>query len=383
MTSITSKTERYAWLRLSLEPGLGPATARKLLAHFGLPDQIYAQSVGTLSRYVPTNMALQLHAEPTEELEQLIDQTLTWAEAPDQHMLCLADEAYPAALLNLHDPPLVLYGRGQLAQLSYQGLAIVGARSATQQGLENAHGFGRFLASEGWCIVSGMAAGIDTAAHEGALAAQQPNSTLAVLATGIDRVYPASNRALAHRIVDQGLILSEFHLGQSAMRHHFVRRNRLVAALSRGVLVVEAALKSGSLSTARLATEIGREVFAIPGSIHSPLHKGCHQLIRQGAKLVESAEHIVEEMGHNLPLPFSASAPVSAPPAPAKPKPLPDHLSTTQKTLLHALGSEALTADQLHNRCSELSIAEVGIELAQLELLDVIKQSSAGVYVCQ
>ena len=382
MTSPNSLTERYAWLRLSLEPGLGPATARKLLAHFGLPNQIYAQSVGTLSRYLPITMATQLHAEPTEELAQLIEQTLNWGDAPDQHILCLADDTYPAALLNLHDPPLVLYGKGQLEQLQYQGLAIVGARSATQQGLENARGFARFLASEGWCIVSGMAAGIDAAAHEGALSAQQPNNTLAVLATGMDRVYPASNRDLAHRIAEQGLLISEFHLGQSAMRHHFVRRNRLVAALSRGVLVVEAALKSGSLSTARLATEIGREVFAIPGSIHSPLHKGCHQLIRQGAKLVESAEHIVEEMGHNLPLPFHISTSTSVP-ATSQPKPLPDHLSAAQKIIMQTLGTDAMTADQIQHLCPELSIAEVGVELAQLELLDVIQQQSPGVYVCQ
>lgn len=377
MTSSASSSELYAWLRLSLEPNLGPATARKLLAHFGLPHQLYEQSVGTLSRYVPTQLAAQLHAAPTDELEQQIQQTLAWSQVPDQHILCLADSAYPTALLNLHDPPLVLYAKGNLSQLQYQGLAIVGARSATTQGLANAHDFAQFLASEGWCIVSGLALGIDSAAHQGALAAAQPNSTIAVLATGMDRVYPARNRELAHQIAEKGVLLSEFQLGQSAMRHHFVRRNRLVAALSRGVLVVEAALKSGSLSTARLAAEIGREVFAIPGSIHSPLHKGCHQLIRSGAKLVESAEHILEEMGHNLPLPLQNSESTSTPSL----RLLPSDLSAEVQHVVEVMGTEVLSADQIQNRCTGLNAAQVGTALAQLELLELVSLQTGGLYV--
>lgn len=373
MTSSASSSELYAWVRLSLEPNLGPAKARQLLAHFGLPHQLYEQSVGTLSRYIPTQLATQLHAAPTAELEQHIQQTLLWGQVSDQHILCLADSAYPAALLNLHDPPLVIYAKGQLSQLQHQGMAIVGARSATTQGLANAHDFAKFLASEGWGIVSGLALGIDTAAHQGALAAQQPNSTIAVLATGMDRVYPASNRELAHQIAEKGLLLSEFQLGQSAMRHHFVRRNRLVAALSRGVLVVEAALKSGSLSTARLAAEIGREVFAIPGSIHSPLHKGCHQLIRSGAKLVESAEHILEEMGHTLPLPFND--------APPQQTPLPSDLALELQQVAEAMGTQPLSADQVQNRCTGLTAAQVGAALAQLELFDLVRLQPGGVYI--
>lgn len=383
MTTSATTSELYAWLRLSLEPNLGPATARKLLAHFGLPHQIYEQSVSGLSRYLPTTLAAQLHAAPTEALAQQIERTLVWAQQPEQHILCLADSQYPAALLHLHDPPLVLYAKGNLAQLQYQGLAIVGARSATTQGLANARDFAQFLASEGWCIVSGLALGIDTAAHQGALAAQQPNSTIALLATGIDRVYPARNRELAHQIASQGLLLSEFALGLSAMRHHFVRRNRLVAALSRGVLVVEAALKSGSLSTARLASEIGCEVFAIPGSIHSPLHKGCHQLIRSGAKLVESAEHILEEMGHNLPLPFHearAKPQVQTQPQPQPPRPLPDDLSPNVKQVAEALGTETLSPDQIQNRCRGLNAAQVGVALAQLELADLVSLLPSGLY---
>lgn len=377
MTPPASSTELYAWLRLSLEPNLGSAKARLLLAHFGLPHQIYEQSVGMLSRYVPTQLAAQLHAAAAKELEQHIQQALAWGQVPDQHILCLADSHYPAALLNLHDPPLVIYAKGNLSQLQHQALAIVGARSATTQGLANAHDFAKFLTSEGWCIISGLALGIDTAAHQGALAAQQPNSTIAVLATGMDRVYPARNRDLAHQIAEKGLLLSEFQLGQSAMRHHFVRRNRLVAALSRGVLVVEAALKSGSLSTARLASEIGCEVFAIPGSIHSPLHKGCHQLIRSGAKLVESAEHILEEMGHNLPLPFHENSAKAAP----KPHSLPADLAPELQQVAEAMGTERLSPDQIQNRCAGLTTAQVGAALAQLELFELVSLQTGGVYV--
>lgn len=379
MTTSAPLAELYAWLRLSLEPNLGPATARGLLGHFGLPQQIYDQSVGMLSRYVSTQLASQLHAAPTDELEQKIQQTLAWAQVPDQHILCLADSSYPAALLNLHDPPLVLYAKGNLSQLQYQGLAIVGARSATQSGLENARGFARFFATEGWCIISGLATGIDTAAHQGALSVEQPASTIAVLATGIDLIYPARNRALAHQIAAQGLLLSEFPLGLSALRHHFLRRNRLVAALSRGVLVVEAATKSGSLTTARLATEIGREVFAIPGSIHSAMHKGCHQLIRSGAKLVESAEHIFEEMGHNLPLPLIMPAP-SKQAATAAPKALPANLAPSLLQVVESMGYDALSPDQIQNRCEGFDTTQIGVALAQLELLDIVALLPTGLY---
>lgn len=373
-----SSLEQYAWLRLALEPNLGPAAARQLLAHFGLPQQIYQQSVGTLSRYLSSQLAVQLHASPDEALETKIQQALSWASTPDQHILCLADSHYPAALLNLHDPPLILYAKGQLSQLNYPGLAIVGARSATRSGNENARDFARFLGSKGWCIISGLASGIDTAAHLGALAAQQANSTIAVLGTGMDLVYPSRNRDLAHQIAAQGLLVSEFHLGARAMPYHFLRRNRLVAALARGVLVVEAATKSGSLTTARFATEIGREVFAIPGSIHSPLHKGCHQLIRQGAKLVESAEHILEELGQN---PRQQPLALDAAPAVAKPRAIPSHLAPELQQLLQTMGYDALSPDQIQNRCDDWDAAQVGAALMQLELMDLITQQLDGCYL--
>lgn len=376
MNTTASTSELYAWVRLSLEPNLNSTVARLLLANFGLPHQVYEQSVGTLSRYVSTQLAAQLHARPSDDIEQRIQQALAWAQSPNQHILCLADSQYPSALFNLHDPPLILYAKGHLDQLNYQALAMVGARSSTTTGNENAYHFSRFLVSQGWTIISGLASGIDTAAHQGALAAQRPNSTIAVLGTGMDLVYPARNRDLAHQIAAQGLLISEYPLGTRGLPHHFLQRNRLVAALSRGVLVVEAALKSGSLTTARLASEIGRDVFAIPGSIHSPLHKGCHQLIRNGAKLVESAEHILEELGHNLPLPFDHSVPASVKPSP----PIPDHLDPMLLQVLTVISYDGMSPDQIQNQCG-LSTAQVGAALVQLELLNLITQQQDGRYL--
>lgn len=373
MTTLrTAPSELYAWLRLSLEPNLNANSARLLLANFGLPHQIYEQSISSLSRYIDTSLATQLRSTPSDELEQQLQYTLAWAQASDQHILCLADTHYPNALLELSDPPLVLYAKGDLTQLRYSALALVGSRNATPSGLENAYHFAHFLASQGWCIISGLATGIDTAAHQGALAAQQTNSTLAVLGTGMDLVYPARNRDLAHQIADQGLLLSEFPLKSKALPYHFIRRNRLVAALSSGVIVAEAALKSGSLTTARFAVDIGREVFAIPGSIHSPLHKGCHQLIRQGAKLVESAEHILEELGQHVRPPLKPIR--SAQPSTNGP------LDPKQQQVLEAMGFDPASPDLIQQRCG-LTTSDVGVALVQLELLDLIVAQKDGRYL--
>lgn len=366
-------SELYAWLRLSLEPNLNANTARLLLANFGLPPHIYDQSISSLSRYVDTSLATQLRTPPSPDLEQQLQYTLEWAQASDQHILCLADPHYPSVLLELPDPPLVLYAKGDLTQLQHSALAIVGSRNATPPGLETAAHFAHFLADQGWCIISGLATGIDTAAHRGALTAHQTNSTIAILGTGMDLVYPARNRDLAHQIAAQGLLLSEFPLKTKALPYHFVRRNRLVAALSSGVIVVEAALKSGSLTTARLAVEIGREVYAIPGSIHSPLHKGCHQLIRQGAKLVESAEHILEELGHHIRPSTKSTLPLEL-------HPIPEHLATEQQQVLHAMGFDPATPDLIQQRCG-LTTAAIGGALTQLELLDLVVAQGDGRYL--
>lgn len=295
------------WLRLTLTPGLGPASQRQLLAAFGLPEVIYSATPGALAAVVgDATSRLLLEHDATEA----VDTALAWLAEPGNAVLTLGDAAYPAALLEIPDPPVLLYVKGDAGLLSRPSIAVVGARNATPQGEANAEAFSAALSSTGLGIVSGLALGIDAAAHRGGLAGD--GRTVAVIGTGADRIYPARNAALARRIAEAGAIVSELPLGSGPLAHHFPRRNRLIAGLSRGVLVVEAAVKSGSLITARLAGDCGREVFAIPGSIHSPLSRGCHRLIRDGAKLVESANDILEEL--RLPArevaPQRASSPV-------------------------------------------------------------------------
>lgn len=402
-----------------MTPQLGSASALLLLSEYGLPQHILDQPVQSLKQFVPDEVAWALRADLTTEQEQQIEQSLAWAQAPDQYLLTIADDHYPPALLELHDPPLLLYAKGALDLLQRPGLAIVGTRNATAMGAQNAHEFAQFLSARGWCICSGLAAGIDTAAHQGALAAPEPRaSTTAVLATGLDIVYPASNRALAHQIASQGLLLSEYPLGVRARPFHFPRRNRLVAALTRGVLVVEAAQRSGSLITAQLATELGREVFAIPGSIHAPLSRGCHALIKQGAKLVESGADILEELSQ-LPLgrPAATKSASSKQPAAGKPapsgrptvaKPAPPERTTAAKPALserataatlpapnesgfpnqqywatypwlQPMGFDPLSFEQLR-QLSAQSTPNLSAQLTELELSGVIVRLSDGRY---
>ena len=302
-----SDEERYAWIRLTLEPGIGPVTARHLLVAFGLPQDIFGASVAALMKVVPQKQAVQLATAVDPVTHTLIERTFDWLARPGHHIVTLADELYPARLLDTADPPSLLYVDGDPQALSRPVLAMVGARSATVGGTDNAFAFARHLADAGWTIASGLAQGIDAAAHEGALASGVAPATIAVMGTGINRVYPAANKGLAMRIREQGALVSELPLDTAAVVHQFPRRNRIVAGLSLGVLVVEAAQRSGSLITARLAGENGREVFAIPGSIHSPLSRGCHALIRQGAKLVETAEDILEELARSGSAPKAGS----------------------------------------------------------------------------
>ncbi|WP_341677198.1 DNA-processing protein DprA [Niveibacterium sp. SC-1] len=286
-----ARAERAAWLRLGLIPGIGPATQRALLTAFGLPEAVFASGRAAIAATVGESAAaLLLDTDNQAEIEKALD----WAETPGNHLLTLADAAYPQSLLQAGDPPLILYAKGRIELLQSPSLAMVGSRNATAQGVENARAFAANLSQAGMTVVSGLALGIDAAAHRGGL--EGPAGTIAFIGTGADRIYPVRNAELARRIAVEGLIVSEFALGTPPLSHNFPRRNRLIAAITRGTLVVEAALASGSLITARLAGELGREVFAIPGSIHSPLSKGCHQLIRQGAKLVESAQDILEEL---------------------------------------------------------------------------------------
>jgi DNA processing protein len=272
--------------------------------------------------------------------------------------LTLADTAYPKSLLEIPDPPLMLYAKGRIELLSANSIAVVGSRNATAQGISNAEKFSEVLSKAGFTIVSGMALGIDTAAHQGAL--RGSGSTVAVIGTGADIVYPARNHALAHMIAESGCILSEYALGTPALPANFPRRNRIISGLSKGVLVVEAAAQSGSLITARMAGEQGRDVFAIPGSIHSPLAKGCHLLIKQGAKLVESAQDILEEISCRKPAPVPAAA-----------QAVPD------SPILAAMGFDPVDLDTLAERCG-FDIASLHAELLTLELDGMVETLPGG-----
>lgn len=284
--------ETLAWLRLGLTAELTPTGFRKLLAALSTPESICAADRATLARVVPDNVAAAIVRGPDPEH---LDAARRWLEDPANQVVTFADNAYPRLLLEIPDPPPLLYVKGHAALLDHASLAVVGSRNATQQGRANAEAFSRELSEGGFTIISGLALGIDAAAHTGGLAAS--SSSIAVVGTGLDIIYPARNRDLAHRLAEEGALVSEFALGTPALASNFPRRNRLISGLASGCLVVEAALKSGSLITARYALDQGREVFAIPGSIHSPLSKGCHLLIKQGAKLAESSQDILEELG--------------------------------------------------------------------------------------
>ncbi len=291
---MTAPADALYWLALEAIPGLGPDTAHRLLAQFNEPASIFSAPASKLKSVVDDKIAEHL-GQPIDPADH--QETLAWLATPDAHLITWNEPDYPATLRNMPGAPAWLYVKGQRSALQRPMLAIVGSRNATAQGKRDARAFSQALAEAGLTIVSGLAEGIDTEAHEGGLAGN--GTGLAVVGTGLDRVYPARNRDLAHRLAAGGALVSEFPLGTPPRPGHFPRRNRLISGLSIGVLVVEAAPQSGSLITARLAAEQGRDVFAIPGSIHSPLAKGCHQLIKQGAKLVESAADILEEL--NLP----------------------------------------------------------------------------------
>ena len=374
-----------AWLRLSLTPGIGNQRARQLLRAFGLPQQIFESSQTALGAVVGAAQAHALSQTPSA-LDELLRSTLDWlaANPAQRRVLTLGDPAYPRCLLELEDPPLMLYGMGLassweilpdgstgLDRAQAAGIAIVGSRNPTPQGATNAHDFAHTLAQAGLTVVSGMALGVDAAAHAGALQTTRADTgaiaTIAVVGTGLDRVYPKQHRALAHQIAQGGVILSEYHLGTPPLAANFPQRNRLIAGLSRGTLVVEAALQSGSLITARLALEQGRDVFAIPGSIHSTQSKGCHALIKQGAKLVESAQDILEE------LQFS----VSAQPSTASTEP--DSVSPALAGLLQALGFDPIGLDGLQAR-SGLPTPQLQAQLMELELGGLVARLPGGAF---
>ena len=343
---------RQAWLHLALTPGVGPAHALRLLSAFGIPERILGASGAALAAVAGPGLAGAL-LRPDPRREAAIENSLQWASQPGCRLVALDDPDYPAALLHTPDPPPLLWVRGQVTLLASPALAIVGSRAASADGCRNAEAFARTIGEAGVVVVSGLAAGIDSAAHRGALATA--GSTIAVLATGIDRIYPPGARPLAQAIAERGLLIAERPPGSEPSRGAFPRRNRLIAGLARGVLVVEAAVRSGSLITARLAADLGREVFALPGSIHSPMARGCHRLIREGASLVESAAEILADPACRFPTAPAASAPDPAQPDSAT---NPARRHPAHDRLLAALGWHPVDADTLLARLPRVGDCE-------------------------
>jgi len=345
-----ARDELAAWLRLLETPGVGRLGARRLLRAFGTPQQVFEAGASAWRDAAGPAEAHAL-AEPPAGLDALIRATEAWLDAaPDRSAIALGDPCFPEPLLATADPPLLLYAIGRPEYLKRPALAVVGSRNPTAQGSETARTFAAAISQAGLTVVSGLALGVDGAAHDGAL--QGPAGTIAVVGTGLDRVYPRQHRDLAHRIAAHGVLLSEFPIGTPPLPANFPQRNRIIAGMALGTLVVEAALQSGSLITARLALECDREVFAVPGSIHSPQSRGCHALIKQGAKLVESTEDILAE----LRLPVPAVAPPASAQAPS-----------AGDAVLDALGYDPVSLDALQARTGWPN-AQLNAHLLSLEL---------------
>jgi DNA processing protein len=354
-----------SWLQLTLTPGIGAAALRGMLRQFGLPENIVSRRSSELSPFVERSA---LDAMGSEAVKSAVSRALEWASAPGHSLITLADASYPRALLEIADPPALLYAIGRSELLQRPSLAVVGSRNATAQGESNAETFAKALSDAGLTIVSGLAMGIDAASHRGGLAG--PGSTIAVLGTGVDVTYPRRNSDLAAQIAERGLLLSEFPLGTAPAAYNFPKRNRLISGLARGCLVVEAATASGSLITARTAAEQGREVFAIPGSIHSPLSRGCHALIKTGAKLVESAQDVLDELSGFR---GTAYASTTAKAGSSEGEPI------VATGLLACMGHDPVDVDALSARAG-LSVEQVSSELLRLELDGLVAALPGGLY---
>lgn len=361
-----SEGRLQSWVRLSLVKGVGIRGTHALLSAFGSPEAVLAASAAALETHVSRACAAAIKSGADAEAGERI---LEWGNLAGNHLLAWDDPDYPKMLLDTPDAPPLLYYKGRRELLNSPALAIVGSRNASPSGIKTAEEFAEALASAGLTIISGLAQGIDAAAHRGGLrSGTRGASTIAVIGTGVDRVYPPANRDLAHQMATEGGLLSGFVLGTPPIAGNFPKRNALISGLARGVLVVEAALGSGSLITARLAGEQGRDVFAIPGSIHSPFSKGCHRLIKDGAKLVETAQDVLEEL----------SWPMASPTTPATEAASnsigPD---TTSNVLLRALGYDPLSADEL---CARLGwpASHVSALLVALELAGKVAQVPGG-----
>jgi DNA processing protein len=351
-----------AWASLQLLSGVSARVLAGLLKTLGGPEEVRGASRANLAKLVPAELASAIERGPDPAL---LEQTLSWVAEPGHALIAWDDADYPRALLTISDPPPAFYYGGRRELLNRPSIAIVGSRNATPQGMDNAEAFAAALSGAGFTIVSGLALGIDTAAHRGGLSAG--GRSIAVIGTGPDRIYPSANRALGHRLAAEGGLLSEFPLGTPPLPTNFPRRNRLLSGLSRGVLVVEATLASGSLITARFAAEQGREVFAIPGSIHSPFSKGSHRLIKEGAKLVETARDVIEELGAPAP---TEGAQMELP--------APD-MQADAGRVLKALGHDPAGVDALTARTG-LAAGAVSVALVELELSGRITALPGGAF---
>jgi DNA processing protein len=387
------------WLRLANTPGVGRLGAFKLLQHYRTPQAVFtaadarllappaqddasplplrslARSDADIARpgraqpgrppageeagEISLEAARCLAGPMPERIHALAQASLEWAAQPGNHLVLFGDPAYPPTLQHIADPPLLLYAKGNPDLLRHEAVAVVGARNATMQGKANARRFANVLSDAGMLVVSGLALGIDAAAHEGGLAGS--GSTLAVIGTGIDRIYPRRNAGLAHRIAQEGCLVSEFALGTVAQSQHFPIRNRIIAGMSRATLVIEAAARSGSLITAHAAINAGREVFVLPGSVLSPQSVGCHALIREGARLVATPEHLLEDLG--LPLPGAAAV----------------QIDQASGWLLAALGHDPIGADELATRL-QLPPSDMQASLLALELAGVVERLPGGAF---
>jgi DNA processing protein len=361
--------ERAAWLRLVLSTGLGRRRARRLLAAFGSARAVLQADTPAIEAVAGAAAAEALR-QPPADWPRAADDAARWLAADSRRSLVLLGEAdYPALLLQTADPPLLLFTEGRRDLLQARSVAIVGSRQATPGGRETAREFAGALSGAGWTVVSGLAEGIDGAAHEGAL--DRPGSTVAVVGTGLDLVYPPQHSGLARRIAEQGVVISEYVLGTPPRAEHFPARNRLIAGLARGTVVVEAALRSGSLITARLAAEMGRDVFAVPGSIRARSAEGCHALLRDGAVLATSADDVLAELqglGATRTTPAAAD---DVEPTPAE--------ASDGDPLLAALGHDPVTLDALVARTGEAA-GRLSVRLLELELEGRVARLPGGLF---
>ena len=372
------KNALRAWLRLSMTEGVGNDAARKLLACFGSPQAVFEQTEAALQQVVTPAQVQALRSVPNELAVQCVRTEQWLMHQPDTHshaLWTLGDPHYPQALLQLADPPLMIYVAGQTRRTLGNAVAVVGSRNPTPQGEQTAEQFGEALCASGLCVVSGLALGVDGGAHKGALRGGTTKAhwhTVAVVGTGLDRVYPRQHQTLAAQIALNGLLISEYHLGAAPLAHHFPKRNRIIAALGLGTLVVEAALKSGSLITAQMALELNREVLAIPGSIHATQSHGCHALIRQGAKLVQNAQDVLEELQLAPQQQVSLFAEAMQGGAEAG-------ASNNLHPLLTHMGFDPVSLDALQARCG-LDTAGLQAQLLTLELDGAVGRLPGGLF---